>query len=411
MTASVPLPTPSATRPGLACGRYLFFNPLLRTAMRLIDALTGLRHSLARPMPASLAPDRILLCMQAHIGDLIYASAAIPVLRAAFPAARIDFLVHPAAAHLLAEHPELGQIHSLTHWKLDRSGQSLWRRLLRYLGARRTLLQTLRANHYALAVDLYAYFPNSIPLLASARIPLRLGWASGGFGGLLSHAREWDCAGQHILEWHRRLLAQIPACRPHLGHLQTSCPLPATALARSRELLQAAGIHSPFLCFHVGAGGAHKQWPEPAWHELALACAARGERIVLLGFGPAEEALAQRIAARVPAAAVSLAGQLDFTRLAGCIAQARLFVGLDSMGTHLAAAHAIPVVGIYPGIMDGSWRPAGRHSRIITTPKPCAPCFLPAGCASMACLRETPANAVFAAIEASLGEQVEAAHA
>lgn len=401
----------TAPRPGLACGRYLFFNPLLHAFMRSFDALSGLHRRLAAPLPAGLAPQRILVCMQAHIGDLIYASAAIAVLRAAYPKARIDFLVHPAAAQLLAGHPELGQIHRLCHWKLDRSGAPLWRRLFSYTRARRSTLQAIRACQYDLAIDLYAYFPNSIPLLASARIPLRLGWASGGFGGLLTHARDWDCAGQHILEWHRRLLGMLPACRPHLSLLQPSCPLPPDASRRSAEALQTAGITSAYLCFHIGAGGAHKQWPEAAWQALAAACAARGERIVLLGYGAEEVALAQRIAAHVPGAAVSLAGQLDFASLCGCIAGARMFVGLDSMGTHLAAAHGVPVVGVYPGIMDTSWHPAGPRSHILISPQPCAPCFLPAGCTSMACLRETPASRVFAAIEAQLAAAPEPAHA
>ncbi|MEN3110951.1 glycosyltransferase family 9 protein [Uliginosibacterium paludis] len=385
-------------RSGLSRGRYLFFNRAQHVFMRVFDALTGLSRRLETGPVSVAAPRRVLLCMQAHIGDLIYASAAIPVLRATWPEAKIDFLVHPAAAHLLAGHPDLDQLHVLTHWKLDRSGQPLWRRMLNYLRQRRGLLHQLRSRDYDLAIDLYAYFPNSVPLLRAARIPVRLGWASGGFGGLLTHARDWQLPGLHVLEWHRRLLASIPACQAHLDALAPSFPLVPEAVARCRDQLAAAGVTASYLCFHVGAGGAFKQWHESAWIALARDAERHGLPIVLLGFGREEEALAGRIAAAAPGA-VNLAGRLAFAELAACIAGARLFVGLDSMAIHLAAAFGVPLVGIQPGIMDGSWRPASSRARIVTTPMPCSPCFLPGGCSRMSCLRDTPASAASLALD------------
>lgn len=402
-------PDGGKTRSGLSCGRYLFFNRLQHRFMRPFDALTGLSRSLSARMPASLEPKRVLLCMQAHIGDLLYATAAIPVVRKAFPDARIDFLVHPTAAHLLAGHPDIGQIHEINHWKLDRSTRPMWQKLLSYLQQRRRVIKALRDADYALAIDLYAYFPNSIPLLRASGIPLRLGWASGGFGGLLSHARDWDCRGQHVLDWHRKLLATLPACRPHTGLARTSLPAAPEAFARARALLQQAGAGDDYLCLHIGAGGAHRQWGEQAWIELARECAGFAKPIVLLGFGPVEEVLAARIATAAPGC-INLAGRLTFSELSAVIAQTRLFVGLDSMAAHLAAAHDVPLVGIFPGIMDGTWKPVSGQARIVITPTPCSPCFLPDGCPSMSCLRQTGVREVMSAITSLIYRHRESRH-
>lgn len=385
-------------RSGLAKGRYLFFNRLQHLAMRGIDALSGLSRTLRTGVPADIAPERILLCMQAHIGDLIYATAAIPVIRAAFPAARIDFLVHPAAATLLKDHPDISRTHAIGHWRLDRSARSPLEKLRAYLSQRKAVLEALRAEHYDFAIDLYAYFPNSIPLLHSAGIPLRLGWASGGFGGLLTHARDWACQGKPVLEWHRQLLSAIPACKAHLDRLAPSLPHNPEGARQCAALLASQAVTGPYLCFHVGAGGAYKKWNDADWLALGRAAAARGLQIVLLGFGKDEEALAARIATETPHA-LNLAGKLDFAGLTACIAGALLFVGLDSMAIHLASASGVPAIGIQPGIMDASWRPVGKRVRILTSPMPCSPCFLPQGCSSMACIRNTPASAVIAAVD------------
>ncbi|MDQ7988871.1 MAG: glycosyltransferase family 9 protein [Candidatus Dactylopiibacterium sp.] len=402
-------PDGAPVREGLARGRYLFFNPLLRGAMRGIDAVSGLRHRLDTTLPADFAPRRILVCMQAHIGDLIYASAVIPVLRAAFPQARIDFLVHPAAAVLLADHPEVHTLHTATHWKLDRGAGSRAQKLLRHAREQRVLRARLRECRYDFALDLYAYFPNSIPLLAAARIPVRLGWASGGFGGQLTHARDWRGHGQHVLTWHRMLLDAIPACRAHLDALRPSLPLPLAGRIACARRLHAAGIDGAYLCFHVGAGAPYKRWNESDWIALAATCRKRGDQIVLLGFGRDEIALATRIAAAVPGSA-NLAGLLDFNALAACIAGARAVVGLDSMAAHLAAAFDVPLVGVFPGVLDDSWRPAGRKTIVVSTPMPCAPCYLPTGCSQMTCLRRTHASAVLAALD-SLLQTPEPSHA
>lgn len=385
-------------RDGLSRGRYLFFNRAQHVFTRIFDALSGLPARLASGPADVAAPRRVLLCMQAHIGDLIYASAAIPVVRAAWPDAQIDFLVHPAAAHLVKDHPELDQVHLLTHWKLDRSSRPRWRKILDYARQRRALLSRLRERKHDIAIDLYAYFPNSIPLLKAARIPVRLGWASGGFGGLLTHARDWHCRGQHVLEWHRQLLASCVQCQPHLDVLAPSFPLAAGSAERARAQLAGAGVEADYLCFHVGAGGAFKQWEEAKWIALAQDARRHGLPIVLLGFGAEETALATRIAAAAPGIH-NMAGRLPFAELAACIAGARLFVGLDSMAIHLAAAFQVPLLGIQPGIMDGSWRPASSQARLISTPMPCSPCFLPGGCSRMSCMRDTPASAAITAVD------------
>ena len=48
---------------------------------------------------------------------------------------------------------------------------------------------------YEIAIDTYHFIQNSIPLLWLARIPIRIGYTSGGFGPLLDSSNPLDFPG------------------------------------------------------------------------------------------------------------------------------------------------------------------------------------------------------------------------
>jgi hypothetical protein len=115
-------------------GRYLFHNRVLRLAVGGVDLALELVRS---PSPSLLTanPGKILVCNQAHIGDVIWASSALPVLRAAFPQARIGFLVHPASTVVLTGNPYVEWVHNFEHWKLNRRRTSFLQKLKSAIGS------------------------------------------------------------------------------------------------------------------------------------------------------------------------------------------------------------------------------------------------------------------------------------
>lgn len=378
-------------------GRYLFRNPVLRGVIGGLDAVLETFH---RPSPGPLAirPGKILVCNQAHIGDAILATSVLPVLRAAFPEARIGFLVHPGSAGVLADHPDIAWAHCFSHWRLDRQESALWRKLARDGRSRFAAVRDIRAIGYDLALDLYPYFPNSIPLLFAAGIPLRLGWTSGGCGGLLTHALDWSPGPDHVVDHHRRLLGQIAACREHLPLARPRLHASETLRRQWRALAEARGIPAGFVAFHVGAGGVHRHWPGGHWRELAALCLEHGLSLALLGHGPREQAVCREVAG-LSGAIHDLSGQLSWRLMTEAIGQARLLVGLESASGHIAAARAVPSVSIYSGTAQTStWRPYHPAAKTLVHPVPCSPCHLSGGCPGMECVQGTTPAAVFAEI-------------
>lgn len=84
----------------------------------------------------------------------------------------------------------------------------------------------------------------------------------------------------------------------------------------------------------------------------------------------------QRILARLPFPAPSLAGRLTLKELAALTARARLFIGMDSAPMHIAAAVGTPVVALFGPSGANIWGPWQVPARVITSDHSCRPCGL-----------------------------------
>lgn len=385
-------------RPAPNKGRYLFHNPVLHVVIGSVDWLLGtVRKPSAKPL--AVTPKKILLCCQAHIGDAIIATSVLPVIKAAFPDAQIGFLTHPSSIEVFTDNPRVTWVHTFSHWKLNRQNLSFWKKFLLYFQSRGRALNEIKAIGYDLAVDLYPYFPNSIPLLSSANIPLRLGWTSAGLGGLLSHALDWENGPAHVVDWHKRLLGQLIPCQPHLVLAKTELYTSDDIRAEWQKIASNFNILNGYITFHIGVGDIHRRWPTEHWKELAKLCVNAGLSIVLLGHGDEEIAICHEIAAVSPNT-YDLSGKLSWRLMTEAIGQSQLLVGLESASGHIAAARNVRAINIYSGTTRTSvWKPFHSEARALVYPVACSPCYLPKGCVDMECIKLTTTDKVIAAIK------------
>ena len=108
-------------------------------------------------------------------------------------------------------------------------------------------------------------------------------------------------------------------------------------------------------------------------------------------------ALEARLLALVPAQAINLAGQLSIKELGALSAAAELFVGVDSMPMHLAAAMGTPTAALFGPSGETEWGPWNTPSRVVSTTHTCRPCGQD-GCGGggvSECLTLLPVDAVF----------------
>ena len=120
------------------------------------------------------------------------------------------------------------------------------------------------------------------------------------------------------------------------------------------------------ISFGVGENPA-KRIPDPFEEDLLALLAESGAEICIdKGAGGEEAARVEHAVARSGVRATFWEG--SFAGFAAIIAAARLYVGYDSAGQHVASATGVPLVSIFAGFpsprMFHRWRPNGNVIRV-----------------------------------------------
>jgi ADP-heptose:LPS heptosyltransferase len=384
-------------------GKYLVQNPALRATLTTVDAFLAAAVRAGRTQLAGRQPRRVLLSMGGHLGDVVIASSAIPIVQAAWPDAEIGLLVGSWSRNVVEGHPLVRRIHTVDHWKLNRARLGRLGKLRQFSATRRQALREIRAAKYDLAIELYPYFPNNIPILWSARIPVRVGYTSAGFGALLTHPLPWSDSDRHVAEYHRDLLLRAGARTAAAAGMRYSLPPfgPGSA-SEALSYFRSLGRRGEYLVLHMGAGLELKEWPLSHWHDLIGRLLEEGHSLLLTGSGAGQ---AERVELAIDgrAGCHNLCNQLSWSQFVDVLAGARLLVSVDSVAGHVAAGVNTPAVVLMSGInrME-QWRPVGERVTTISHPMPCSPCHQSRGCAAMSCVRMIEVDEVLAAVRAEL---------
>jgi len=359
--------------------------------------------------PAGRRP-RLLVVRPDHLGDLLLATPALGLLRAALPEAEITALVGPWARPVLDGRAELDVVHTCAFPGFTReqpaSPPAPYLRLL-------AEAVRLRTRRYDAALILRVDHWWGAALVAYAGIPLRLGYAIPESRPFLTHALPPDQEQHSVLENWRlavELLRLLGRPVPDGGPPPVCAEATAAGRAVAAAWLAERGIGpaTPLLAVQPGAGVALKQWPPERWGAVADALAERlGARVAVTGT-EAERSLVEAVIGAMRRPALNAAGAFDWQGLAGLFARCALVLGVDSGALHLAAALGVPSVHLFGPTAPARfapWGPAVRH-RVVRAELPCSPCgnLIAPPCGvrvEPACLHALPAAlAIRAALEA-----------
>ena len=382
-------------------GRYLVRNRAWNAWLRINDKWLERHASPVAPMPAT--PRRVLVAVGGHLGDAMIATGSISALRSAQPDVEVGVLTGSWNNPVFAQHPGIRWLHNADHWKQNRSSAILPARWITSATSAARALRDIREVGYDTALDLSPYYPNASRVLWDARIPVRVGFVSGGGGPLYTHRLEWT-PGRHITEDHATLLGVIiPDLATRDVRFQFEL---AAARAGAREQLTRkfsdAGIDlANYVVVHAGAGISRKEWHPSAWTTVIRALQSDGVDVVLTGAGRRQLDTARQIERET--GAHNFCDRLDWDEFRCAIDSARLVMCVDTVAMHLAAAADTPCVALMTGMDDPTrWQP--KHGRTTTLMRPvaCAPCYRSRGCAAMSCVRDVSPDDVTAAARRSL---------
>lgn len=277
---------------------------------------------------------RLLIVKTSSLGDVVHTLPALTDAARARPDVSCDWLVERAFADIPAWHPAVRRtvVCNLRDWR-----RHPWRTLRR--GEWRSFLTELRARTYDLVIDAQglvksawlascARAPCAGPDRRSAREPLAACFYRHRYG-IPRHDRA------HAVERARRLFAlalnyPVPATPPDAGLDRASFPPPPAP--------------GPYVLLLHGTTWPSKRWPADSWIELGRWLRRRGLLAALPWGNAAELEIARTVASGCDGLVLP---QSSLAALAGWLAHARAFVGVDSGLAHLGAALGAPGVSLY----------------------------------------------------------------
>ncbi len=349
---------------------------------------------------------RILVTLLSPIGDTLFATPAIRLLRRTFPDAYIAALAFPTNQGILEGNPDLDRI--FTYPTLE-----WWPGWRYYMG----LFRELRSLRFDISVDLCtAFWISRLIIGPRRRVHLRFR----PFWWLLPRSAARDTQSHaiyHYMDALRPMKLQEPEPKPYLN------PSPKdTGFAEA--FMRAWGLEHqvPLIAIHPGGEGfgGKKCWRAEGFASVGEALSRRyGARILLLG-GIADQERAHLVAKRIGPAAINGTGATSLLETAALVERCHLFIGNDSSPLHIAASMGTPVVGIYGPSNPANFYPFGVRHAIVQAHRPCAPCFHFVGsvpmwkrtlCSTCEALEDIGVEEVLAAAEQVLSTDYEPAGA
>ena len=314
---------------------------------------------------------RALVVMLRHHGDVLLATPVLGALKAQAPQIEIDALVYDQTAPMLEGHPALARLHVVGRdWKR--------RNFVARFASEVKLHRALRARGYDLVVHLTdqmrgAWLARSLGARyrVAPAAPARGAFWAGSFTHLYALAGN---GRRHKVEANLDALRRI-GLQPAIEERRLQFVAGAAAEARVGALLAAEGLGAGnFVHLHPASRWSFKCWP--AEQNAALVDRLSGSHCVVLTAAPeaAEVALVAQIIAQARSKPLNLAGKLSIKELGALTARARLFVGVDSMPMHLAAAAGTPTVALFGPSGEDEWRPWRVPHRVLASRHPCRPC-------------------------------------
>jgi heptosyltransferase-1 len=341
-----------------------------------------------KPIELPSPPRRVLIIKPSAIGDVVHALPVLNLVRRAWPGAYIAWLVTPACAGLLEDHPQLNEV---IRFERKRFGQG-WKNPAAAIGLFRFARQ-LRSKQFDLVIDLQGLFRSGW-LAWQTRAPIRIGFANAReFAPLFyTHRVPIDTPEQHAVDRYLMVTDALGCGREPIEF----------RFAPTREEDQRAVAKllkdepSPYAVLLPGTNWATKRWPVEHFASVVAPLRERfGLRTVVAGAASDRE-LASRINGTI-----DLTGATSLSQLVTLLQGASVVVANDSGPMHIASALGLPLVTPYGPTSPVRTGPYGRADTVVRLDIVCSPCFSRT-CSHQSCLQWLGPQHVVHAIERQL---------
>lgn len=306
-------------------------------------------------------PSRILVIQLRHHGDILLITPVISVLKQNYPQSEIDILLYEETRDILLANPEIAQIHGIDRrWK--KRGK---RQQLRHESA---LLRTLRQRHYDIVINLADQWRSAI-ITALTGASIRIGfdfpkrqnalwrWCHTNLIATDSHAQK------HTVEKNLSALAPLGLSTNKINTTMRYAPEDWQTCQR----LLPEEVQQNYIVIQPTSRWFFKCWREENMSQVANELSLTGKHIIFTS-GPDKkeiEMIDKILSGCTSSHITSLAGKLTLRQLAALIDHAQLFIGVDSVPMHMAAALKTPLVALFGPSKLVLWRPWQAEGEVL----------------------------------------------
>ncbi|MBV8046668.1 MAG: putative lipopolysaccharide heptosyltransferase III [Paludibacterium sp.] len=313
-------------------------------------------------MTAPIAPPgRILLIKLRHHGDVLLTTPVISTLKHHYPDAEVDVLVYQETAPMLSRHPDVSQLHCLER------GRRGWRKLAHLVG----LYRRLAARRYDWVIDLSDQWNGALlTRLLKPREAVGLDYPK-------RRNKYWRRCFTRLAPMAERntlhtveqnlVALEILGVQPTDDSRRCTMAYSQEDREQVRSQLASLGVHGAYIVAHPPARWFFKCWEDERFAAVIQSLADDGWPVIVTGGASDQEmTLVGNVMSHVQSPRVhSLAGQLSLNTLAALIDGARLFIGVDSVPMHMAAALQTDCIALFGPSKLNEWSPWMARSIVL----------------------------------------------
>ncbi|MEG3637839.1 putative lipopolysaccharide heptosyltransferase III [Magnetococcus sp. PR-3] len=308
-----------------------------------------------------------LLVKLNHIGDTLILTPTIRFLKSRYPDCAIDVVVRRQCEGVLQNNPDIR--HLIAVASPDRNN----RRLSQVISEHLALLKILFTNRYDYAFDLSNSDRAKVYLfLSGARVRGVNQWRNemGWKRKLLNAFSDFAWAREHQVLKDFNTVTEIMSIEGKPGPLQINTDIDRPAL---EQKLPDFPWQHPYVVIHPTSRWRFKQWIPERWAEVADRLSTEQGLQVVFSIGPGEQEHKDLLAITQHCQQQhhTILGVLHLRELAYVMERAQLFMGVDTVAMHMAAAVQAPTVALFGPSSEWSWSPWQTPHRLALGPCSC----------------------------------------
>lgn len=303
---------------------------------------------------------KFLILKLNHIGDALLMTPALRLLRKNYPQSQIDVVVRKGGELVMEGNPDISNLFVVSAPKNEKRTSS--KNLIKLLGQR-----------YDYAFDLSNSDRSRLWMFLSFS---KRRCVNNAYGELnwkhifYNHFSDFKWGNEHQTLKDIRTFSDILKIAPEKSPLVMDVDVSSEKIFNKLSLSEE---FSPFIVIHPTSRWAFKQWIPERWAEVADALNQKYQWNILFSCGPdpGETNYVKHILSLSKMTHHSTAGKLTLKELGWLIKQSKLFLGVDTVAMHIAAAMQTPIVALFGPSSEWSWRPWECRHELVLGPCSC----------------------------------------